>query len=200
MSILAAYAVPHPPILLPEVGHGEEQKIEKTAKAYAEVAACIQRLKPDVVIVASPHATLFADYFHISPGAGASGSLAQFHAPDVSLTVQYDSELAKRIEKLARGWQLPAGTMGARDDKLDHGTLIPLWLLRKAGVECNVVRLGLSGLPALTHYHLGPVHLRGCGITEPARRVSCQRRPFAQIVRKRPVTDTRRRDTSLTRG
>ncbi len=155
MSILAAYAVPHPPILLPEVGHGEEQKIEKTAKAYAEVAACIQRMKPDVVIVASPHATLFADYFHISPGAGASGSLAQFHAPDVSLTVPYDSELAKRIEKLARGWQLPAGTMGARDDKLDHGTLIPLWLLRKAGVECNVVRIGLSGLPALTHYHLG---------------------------------------------
>ena len=34
MSILAAFAVPHPPIILPEVGHGEEQKIEVTIEAY----------------------------------------------------------------------------------------------------------------------------------------------------------------------
>ncbi len=155
MSILAAYAVPHPPILLPEVGHGEEKKIEGTAKAYAEVAARIARHKPDVLLVVSPHATLFADYFHISPGTAASGSLEQFRAPNVSMQVEYDSELAKRIEKLARGWQLPAGTMGARDEKLDHGTLIPLWMLRAAGVKCKVVRIGLCGLPALTHYHLG---------------------------------------------
>ena len=155
MSILAAYAVPHPPILLPEVGHGEELKIEKTAKAYAEVTSRVLRMKPDVLIVVSPHATLHSDYFHISPKTGASGSLAQFRAESVSLSVEYDSELAKRIEKLAMGWQLPAGTMGERDEKLDHGTLIPLWLLRKAGIDCKVVRIGLSRLPALTHYHLG---------------------------------------------
>ena len=155
MSIVAAFALPHPPILLPQVGHGQEAKIAHTANAYAEVARRIARLKPDVLLVASPHATLFADYFHISPGAGASGSLAQFHAPDVSMQVAYDTELARRIEKLARGWQLPAGTMGERDASLDHGTLIPLWQLRAAGVQCKVLRIGLSGLPALTHYQLG---------------------------------------------
>ena len=30
MSIIAGYMVPHPPIILPEVGRGEEKKIQKT--------------------------------------------------------------------------------------------------------------------------------------------------------------------------
>ena len=37
MSILAAVVVPHPPIILPEVGHGEEEKISATTKAYQDV-------------------------------------------------------------------------------------------------------------------------------------------------------------------
>lgn len=155
MPILAAYAVPHPPILLPEVGVGEEQQLRRTAEAYAEVARRVAAHKPDVLIVCSPHATLYADYFHISPGLAADGSLARFGAPEVALHVEYDAELAKRIEKCARPSQLPAGGMGEREPALDHGTLIPLWLLRQAGVGCKAVRIGLSGLPALAHYRLG---------------------------------------------
>ena len=37
MTILASFAVPHPPIILPEVGHGEEEKIRKTIAAYDTV-------------------------------------------------------------------------------------------------------------------------------------------------------------------
>lgn len=37
MSILAAFAVPHPPILMPEIGHGEEHKIQSTIDAYRTV-------------------------------------------------------------------------------------------------------------------------------------------------------------------
>ncbi len=33
MPILGAFMVPHPPIILPEVGKGEEKKIEDTTKA-----------------------------------------------------------------------------------------------------------------------------------------------------------------------
>ena len=155
MPIIAAYAVPHPPILLPEIGRGEEVKVAKTAESYAEVARRIAAAKPDVLIVVSPHATLYGDYFHLSPGTGANGSLAAFQAPDIALQVEYDAELVKRIEKCARMWDIPAGTMGEREPKLDHGALIPLWYARHAGVTCKVVRIGLSGLPALSHYRLG---------------------------------------------
>lgn len=155
MPILAAYAVPHPPIILPEVGHGEERKIVQTSEAYVEVMRRAAAHRPDVLIITSPHATMYADYFHISPGSGASGNLSQFKAAGASAHTEYDTALVKRIEQLARHWELPAGTMGEREKALDHGTLIPLLFLARTGYSCPVVRIGLSGLPSLQHYRLG---------------------------------------------
>lgn len=155
MSIIAACVVPHPPVIIPAVGKGEEKKISTTVCAYQQVMAWVASLKPDVVIISSPHATMYADYFHISPGAYAEGSLHKFHAPDVSFHADYDTALVQQIEKKAREWRLPAGTLGERDRELDHGTLLPLLFLQQQHFQCPVVRIGLSGLSALQHYRLG---------------------------------------------
>lgn len=155
MSILAAVAVPHPPILLPEVGHGEEEKIVQTAAAYREAMRRVAALKPDTVVVTSPHTVMYADYFHISPGKGASGDMGAFLAGDVKLTVQYDPQFAGELERLARNAGISAGTRGQRDAHLDHGTMIPLYFLNQVYGGYRVVRIGLSGLPPLTHYRFG---------------------------------------------
>ncbi len=34
MSILAAIAVPHPPLIIPEVGMGKEKQIQSTVDSY----------------------------------------------------------------------------------------------------------------------------------------------------------------------
>ena len=36
MPILAAFMVPHPPMIVPEIGRGSEKQIEKTIAAYKE--------------------------------------------------------------------------------------------------------------------------------------------------------------------
>ena len=155
MSIIAACVVPHPPIIVPEVGKGEEKKISATVSAYQKAMGFVASLAPDVVIISSPHATLHADYFHISPGMHAEGSLQKFDAPGVSVQVDYDAALVRQIEKTARAWRVPAGTLGERDRDLDHGTLLPLWFLHQQHFQCPVVRIGLSGLSTLHHYKLG---------------------------------------------
>ena len=38
MALLAAYAVPHPPLIVPAVGRGQEAAIADTIAAYREVA------------------------------------------------------------------------------------------------------------------------------------------------------------------
>ena len=83
MSILAAFMAPHPPMIVPEVGRGGEKEILETTRAYERIAEEIAALRPDTLIVTSPHAILYADYFHISPGSGATGSFRQFRAPEV---------------------------------------------------------------------------------------------------------------------
>ena len=37
MAVLAGFAVPHPPIILPEIGQGEEKKIQATIDAYGRL-------------------------------------------------------------------------------------------------------------------------------------------------------------------
>ena len=38
MSILASFIVPHPPLIIPDVGGGREKEIEKTIHSYEEIA------------------------------------------------------------------------------------------------------------------------------------------------------------------
>lgn len=157
MPILAAYMVPHPPLIVPEVGRGGERQIEATRAAYERAAEDIARLRPDTVIISSPHAELYADYFHLSPGREAAGSFSRFQAPQVRFHESYDEELVRTICRLAGEANLPAGTLGQRDASLDHGTMVPLYFIRQKYEGFRLVRVGLSGLPLEDHYRLGCV-------------------------------------------
>ena len=155
MSILAGFMVPHPPLIVPAVGRGSEEEVRETIDAYDRVADEIAALKPETIIITSPHATMYSNYFHISPGQGAKGSFADFGAPQVKFDETYDSGLWDLIASLAEAEDFPAGIEGERKAQLDHGTMVPLWFIRKKYSNFKIVRIGLSGLPLTDHYHLG---------------------------------------------
>lgn len=155
MSMLGAIITPHPPVLLPEVGGGREREIAATDRAMRTAAETVAAWQPDVIIVSSPHTILYRDYFHIAPGDGAVGDMGRFGAPEVRIQASYDTLLREEIIRRAEAEGLHAGTLGQRDPELDHGVLIPLYYLRKAGVRCPIVRMGLSGFSPLDHYRLG---------------------------------------------
>lgn len=155
MPILAAFMVPHPPMIVPQIGRGSEEQVRDTIRAYERVADEIAALKPETIIITSPHATMYADYFHVSPGRTAEGSFANFDAPNVRFLESYDEELTARITKLAEQWKVEAGTLGERDRYLDHGTMVPLYFIRQKYSDFKIVRIGLSGLPLADHYKLG---------------------------------------------
>ncbi len=155
MSVQMAAIVPHPPIILPEIGQGQEREIRATSEAYREIAKRLRQMKPDTLVVVSSHATSYADYFHISPGAKARGDLGRFGAKQVQVSVVYDEEFVRALEQNAKRAGLPAGTKGERDKALDHGTLIPLTFLAEKDLPCEIVRIGISGLDAAAHYRFG---------------------------------------------
>ena len=168
MPVLAAYMTPHPPMIVPEVGRGSEKQIETTRAAYVRAAAEIAALKPETIIISSPHATMYADYFHISPGREAEGSFARFDAPQVRFRETYDEALAQAIERLAKEGGFPAGTLGQREKALDHGVMVPLYFIRQQYTDFKLVRIGLSGLPLEDHYRLGQLIQRA--VSETGRR------------------------------
>lgn len=155
MAIISAYMVPHPPLIVPEIGKGQEQAIEHTIKAYHEVAQRIGREQPDTIILFSPHQVMYTDYFHISPGKGAKGDFSNFRAGNVKMEVSYDTEFVKRLCELTDNAFFPAGTDGEREKQLDHGTMVPLYFVNQYWKNYKLVRIGLSGLPLIMHYELG---------------------------------------------
>ena len=162
MSVVAAFAVPHPPLAVPGVGRGKEREIPATIEAFREVGRRIAALAPDVLVFSSPHATAYLDYLHISPGTHARGDFSPFGDPGDAFDVDYDAELVDRICREARDRGVPAGTSGERDRGLDHGVMVPLHFIEAEGARRPIVRIGISGLSPLAHYRLGECVERAC--------------------------------------
>ena len=101
MGINAAFMVPHPPLIIPDIGNGQEGAIQKTTDAYHEVARRIGAQKPETIVLISPHQTMYADYFHISPGKEAEGNFGRFRAGHVKMTAAYDTEFVEKLCLLA---------------------------------------------------------------------------------------------------
>ena len=130
MSIVKAYTLPHPPLAVPAVGRGKESKeIKDTLKAMDIVAEEIASIAPETIVYITPHCTVYADYFHISPGKSAKGDLSRFGAPEVRFETQYDDELIQEIEEISKINDIAAGTQGERDASLDHGVTVPMWFV-----------------------------------------------------------------------
>ncbi len=155
MAITAAFMMPHPPLIIPEIGKGGEQNIQATIDAYGQAAQRIARLSPETIVLISPHQVMYADYFHISPGAGASGDFGSFGAAQVTIQAAYDTDFVNLLCGMAQSRNISAGTLGERDPRLDHGTMVPLSFVDAYRTDYKLVRIGLSGLSLAAHYDLG---------------------------------------------
>ena len=155
MSIVGAFILPHPPLIVPEVGKGQERNIQSTIDAYEESARRIAEIKPNVIVLVSPHNVMYADYFHISPGWSADGDLSQFAGNTPKIHAEYDRDLVSAIESEAEKSGLHAGTQGERSASLDHATVVPLYFINKRYKDYKLVRIGVSGFTFSDHYRFG---------------------------------------------
>ena len=187
MAINHTFVVPHPPLIIPEVGRGEQRKIQPTIDAYENVGKRIADIRPDTVVVVTPHSVMYGDYIHISPGTDAKGDFSRFGAPQVSIHKQYDTELVDVICDEAESEGLSAGTMGERDRRLDHGTLIPLWFIDRHYADYEIVRVSISGLGPVEHYRFGSMYQPGSAEAWSQHRAGGERGPVSQADGGRPV-------------
>ncbi|MCL1874917.1 MAG: AmmeMemoRadiSam system protein A [Synergistaceae bacterium] len=168
MPITGAFIMPHPPIILPLVGRGEEKKIQKTITSCRAVAEKVAASKPETIVLTSPHSIMYADYFHISPGVRAKGNLRKFGVDEnvFQINVEYDCDFISALIDEAVKHGIPAGTQGEEDGRLDHGVTVPLAFIHEQYQDFKLVRIGLSGLPRREHYALGQCIAKAANISE----------------------------------
>lgn len=153
IGVCSGFLMPHPPVLLPEIGKGRERDAQKTGAACIKVATLAAGFAPQTVVVISPHAPLFSDYVFVYDEPVLTGSFARFGAPDIVCTAEQDTELRTAILGRLAGEKISAGALSADriarmgfDRELDHGILVPLYFLQQAGTATKIV--GLSS-PAM---------------------------------------------------
>lgn len=154
MSLKAAFMLPHPPLIVSEIGKGREEDIIKTKTSYEKVTEEIENINPDTIIISSPHTKTYSDGFYISKGDSLTGTFENFGAKQVSFKEEIDNELVEEIEKCNdENYKILYET---RDDiELDHGTMVPLYFIRKRNIKAKIIVVGLSGLPLIEHYRFG---------------------------------------------
>lgn len=157
MGIIAAYTVPHPPLIVPAVGRGEEDAIVDTVTALDDVAQRIASHAPDTIVIISPHAPAFRDGFFLSQTPIETGSMATFGQPQENLSVHIDEQFAQMLAKNMEENGLPCAPARLGFDEIDHGTYVPLYFLNEELDldKVQIVRIGLSGLSAESHELLG---------------------------------------------
>ena len=137
MSLVYSVFVPHPPILVPEIGLGEECKCQASLDAYHEISSRLVQAEVETVILISPHAPLLKDGITLLTEKVGHGNFAQFGAAQVSFSLECDTTVIAQFQKDLSGVVSIQGPM-------DHGALVPLYFLQKAGWSGKVV---LSGMP-----------------------------------------------------
>jgi AmmeMemoRadiSam system protein A len=155
MALVGAFIMPHPPVIIPAVGKGEEKKIWRTTQAYQKAARQIAELQPETIVVTTPHSVLYADYLHISPGSSARGDFSQFGAKGNPEEFSYDTAFVAALTDESKKAGIPAGTFGEKDPAVDHGSLVPLTFVNEVYHGYRLVRCSLSGLGPLVHYNYG---------------------------------------------
>lgn len=97
MPIIAAVAVPHPPLIIPKIGRGQETVIQNTIDSYMEAMEFIANNNPETIVIISPHAGFYYDRFQISPGKCSTGSFSMFGYPEIEFAALYDKDVAEKI-------------------------------------------------------------------------------------------------------
>ena len=153
-TIAHAGIYPHPPIIIPEVGGKEADLVSTTTAAMVEMARRVKKSGADTLIVITPHGPIFHNAVALLAEETLTGSLARFGAPGVTFSFRNDRRLLHAIEIEADRAGIRTDTIdGRRADaygvqaELDHGALVPLYFLHKAGVRLPLIHITFGLLP-----------------------------------------------------
>jgi len=161
-KLLGGFLLPHPPILISEIGQGQEEKALKTLKGYDIVVEEIKKLKPDILIVITPHGPLFSDANSIYMEENLWGDFSSFGHPQLSYKFKNNLDLGYQIVKNSLNKDIPIAQMTKEmfknynlESKLDHGVLVPLHFINKSYDKYKLIPITYGLLSPVQLYDFG---------------------------------------------
>lgn len=161
-DIKRAFIMPHPPIILPEIGRGSEKDAIKTIEGCKKAALAIADEKPETIIVITPHGPVFQDAVCIGADSVLSGDFGRFGNKKLKFEFNNDEELVDKIsdEFEQHGIFAVKNDRNSRqrfgiDSSVDHGVLVPLYYILQQYREFRLVHITYGILSAEELYKCG---------------------------------------------
>lgn len=161
-KISGYYLMPHPPIIIPDIGKGEEKKIEATSLACNDIGREIADIKPDTIIIITPHGTMFSDAIAISDEEIISGDLGQFRCTNIKMNIPIDKQFNIKLGTACHLEGIPSVLVNSEfldnynvSYELDHGTMVPLYFVNKYYNDYKIVHITYSMIGDINLYKLG---------------------------------------------
>ncbi|AFS78040.1 extradiol ring-cleavage dioxygenase, class III protein, subunit B [Gottschalkia acidurici 9a] len=163
-KILGHFITPHPPIIIPEIGMGEEDKVINTVNSMKKIAKDIRELQPDTIVIITPHGPMFRDAIAISDIENIKGTFGIFEQPDVKLENNIDVSLTKRIINYTLEEDISIASITNNSEKeygivceLDHGSMVPLYYINREYKDYRIVHITYGILSKDELYKFGMI-------------------------------------------
>ncbi len=164
MGILMAGLSPHPPLIIPEIGGEERLKVSTTIDSIEELSREIKESDPELIITISPHGPVLKNAISTMDIDEIYGDFGDFGHPEVSFKVKSNLEFIKKLRKEAGIFDIKVIDLLSDQFKiydfqpeLDHGVMVPLYFLQKAGVDVPLVPLNMGLLSYERLYEFGTI-------------------------------------------
>jgi aromatic ring-opening dioxygenase LigB subunit len=139
MPLEYACIMPHGGDIIPQLAARKTKHLfAKTRESTRKIARDIREVRPDTIVIASPHNLRLQDKIGIVTSENTTGQLNGPRGKKVNLSLKCDREFAQDLLQESARHHLPViganyGTAEgpASDMPMDWGTLVPLWFVAK---------------------------------------------------------------------
>jgi MEMO1 family protein len=148
-SIVFGSIMPHPPILIPDIGKNRLNDAKKSKNALEAIAKTINGLEVDTLIIITPHGEVGSASVPVYTGKVFEGNFSMFGMPSPIFKFEGDPELALEIVKNCESASNCVSAV------LDHGALVPLYYPKTMGFKNKIIPIGIGYISLLKLFDFG---------------------------------------------
>lgn len=148
-EIVFGAIMPHPPILIPEIGKGQIKEAEQSKKGLEEISSRIKGKDFDTLVVITPHGAVGQASVPIYTSHVFEGSFSMFGMGKPLFSFKGDPELGLAVIKDC------GFATSCPETLLDHGALVPLYFPQAAGIKKPILPIAIAFLPLSELFEFG---------------------------------------------
>jgi AmmeMemoRadiSam system protein B len=147
--------LPHPPILISQIGGIRIKEAEKSQRALKQVASLLKDKEKDIdtIVLITPHGSVSQANVPIYTSPVFEGDFGYFGASKLRYQFKGDSEFAIFLVKEAENQNIPVSR--CPETILDHGVLVPLHYYYEKGFQPMLLPIAVALWPLEKLFNFG---------------------------------------------